>query len=444
MRNDLPISPKKKFKYSISFETFDEESLEAGQSDVRGYEIKDDTDAIGDILMLANTTYGIYMPVSFGTWESTEPVENTDFWERGIRTYYALHLTNEDGTEISQEENDFISFLLSDGRYEIDKFSDYAVGGIVIGSVALGIGALIAYFYFRGKKGGKGKKQLVRKTSKSVTYKINGKDRKFPINDAWVKEHSLENQSEDYEVPQEDRFEMGGDASEHYHEIEYGEGGIARAKEIIINKIGLNEENADFITAQSEKFAIWLADSIVKANMGVAKELKKQQAVEFLNNNPNILKGLKQRIRSILDWLESPMTPKQNLRELSFVQAEEKAKKWHDELTISGGDIDYVEPKENKILKTYPPNEFGKKYYWVLLPSNTCTLESSRMGHCGQSSYSDNLISFRSTYTNIKGEEINDSHITIGYGDGLFYQVKGKQNKKPLEKYFPYIFDFIK
>ena len=79
-----------------------------------------------------------------------------------------------------------------------------------------------------------------------------------------------------------------------------------------------------------------------------------------------------------------------------------------------------------------------------MLPSNTCRLESSRMGHCGQSSYSDNLISFRSTFKNVNGEEINDSHITIGYGDGLFYQVKGKQNKKPLEKYFPFVFDFIK
>jgi hypothetical protein len=441
MRNNLPISPKKKFKYSITFQSFDEESLEAGDSFDRGFEVQDDTDTIGDILYKANTTYGIYYPLSFGGWESTEPDEDRDFWEKGIRKYYFLHITNEDGTEISQEENDFITFLLSDGRYEIDKFRDYAVGGIVLGAVALGVGALITYFYFKGRKGNKGS---ISRTAKSVTYTINGKDRKFPIKDAWKKEHSLENKSEDYEVPQADRYEMGGDASEYYHEIEYGEGGVARAKEVITKKIGLSEENADFLTAQSEKFAIWLADSIVKAQMNISNDLTKKQAVEFLNNNPNTLKGLRQRIRGILDWLESPITPKQNLRELSFIQAEEKSKKWHDELSISGGDIDYNEPKENIILKTYPTNEFGKTYYWVMLPSNTCTLESSRMGHCGQSSYSDNLISFRSTYTNINGEEMNDSHITIGYGDGLFYQVKGKQNKKPLEKYFPYIFDFIK
>ena len=113
MRNNLPISSKKKFKYSITFTSWDEESLEMGETDNRGYEIEDSIDTIGDILYEANTTYGIYMPVSFGNWESTEPEQDRDFWEKGIRKYYALHITNEDGTEISQEENDFITYLLS-------------------------------------------------------------------------------------------------------------------------------------------------------------------------------------------------------------------------------------------------------------------------------------------------------------------------------------------
>jgi hypothetical protein len=111
MRNDLPISPKKKFKYSITFQSWDEDSLEAGQTDEHGFEVEETIDTIGDILYEANTTYGIYMPVSFGTWESTEPQEDRDFFEKGIRKYYALHIKNEDGTEISQEESDFISFL---------------------------------------------------------------------------------------------------------------------------------------------------------------------------------------------------------------------------------------------------------------------------------------------------------------------------------------------
>jgi hypothetical protein len=443
MRNDLPISPKKKFKYSITFESWDEESLEAGQSDVRGYEVEDDTDLIGDILYKANTTYGIYMPVSFGTWESTEPNEDRDFWEKGIRKYYALHITNEDGTEISQEESDFISFLLSDGHYEINKFRDYAVGGIVLGSIALGVGALITYFYFKGKKG---KKSLENNRAKSVTHIINGKERTFPIKDAWRKDHNTENKSQKFEVPQADRYEMGGDASQHYHEIEYGEGGVARAKEVIMKKIGFNEETADYFVSKSEKFAIWLADSILKEELrekGYTKE-------KYLNSNVsswgNINWQYSDSIRLILDWLQHPVTPKQDLKKLSFAQAKEFAKEWHNDLQVLGGDIDFIEPEKNTILKKYPVNADGIEYYWVFIPSNYCDLESSRMGHCGRTGYGNNLISLRSVKPYGKGHTINDSHITIAYGmnDGIFYQIKGKKNNKPAEKYFPYIFDLVK
>jgi hypothetical protein len=128
MTNDLPISPNKRFKYSITFESWDEDSLEMGQTDVRGYVEQDETDTIGDILYEAGTTYGIYMPFAFGRWESTYPDEDADYFEKGIRKFYFLEITNEDGTQISDEESDFITFLLSDGRYELDKFRDYAVG----------------------------------------------------------------------------------------------------------------------------------------------------------------------------------------------------------------------------------------------------------------------------------------------------------------------------
>ena len=60
----------------------------------------------------AYSTYGIYMPVAFGTWESTNPLENTDYWEKGIKKYFAIHISNEDETQISTEESDFITFHL--------------------------------------------------------------------------------------------------------------------------------------------------------------------------------------------------------------------------------------------------------------------------------------------------------------------------------------------
>ena len=69
---NLPIKSDKKFKYSTTFQTFDEESLEVGETLNHGFIETDEVDTIGEILYEANSDYGIYMPVSFGTWESTQ------------------------------------------------------------------------------------------------------------------------------------------------------------------------------------------------------------------------------------------------------------------------------------------------------------------------------------------------------------------------------------
>jgi len=449
MMRALPINENKKFKYSIYFQSFDEESLEAGSSLESGYEKIESVDTIGDILYLANSVYGIYMPVSFGNWESTEPLSDKDYYEKGISKYFSIHISNEDGIDISDEENEFITFLLSDGKYNSSAFEQYAVGGIVLSAIAVGVGALITYFYFKGKKGGKGKKELVSISSKSVTYKIKGKDRKFPIKDAWRKEHNLENKAEKYEVPQGSRkskFEMGGDASEYYHEVEYGEGGIAKAKEIIMTKIGWNEEVADYFVSKSEKFAVWLADSILKDELK-SRRINKEQYLQLNPKRLNIINNnYGDGIREILDWLQHPVTPKQDLRNLSFDEAYEKAREWHNELQVLGGDIDFAEPVKNRILKIYPKNSDEIEYYWVFIPSNYCDLESSRMGHCGRTGYGNKLISLRSIKPYGKGHTLSDSHVTIAYNenDGIFYQVKGKKNQKPAEKYFSYIFDLVK
>jgi len=221
-------------------------------------------------------------------------------------------------------------------------------------------------------------------------------------------------------------------------------------KDVIIKKIGLNENLAEYLVSVSPTFAVWFADAIVENEIEERQESKEvvlkaineksiSKNTNYFNNN------FGGAIREILDWLQHPSTPKQNLRDLSFNEALEKSRQWHQELTTSGGDLNFVEPEENTVLITYPPNEFGKTYYWVFIPKNYCDIESSRMGHCGRTG-AGSLISLRSFFTNINNESVTDSHVTIAYNkdDGLFYQAKGKQNRKPVEKYFPYIFNLIK
>ena len=219
-----------------------------------------------------------------------------------------------------------------------------------------------------------------------------------------------------------------------------------------MKKIGYNEEMADYFVGKSEKFAIWLADSILKDNLKYRNYTKEQWLNTIYATKGNINSNYGGAIREILDWLQHPVTPKQELKQLSFDQALEKAREWHRELQVLGGDIDFTEPEKNTILKKYPKNDEGVEYYWVFIPSNYCDLESSRMGHCGRTGYGNKLISLRSVKPYGKGHTISDSHVTIAYSqsdndienNGIFYQVKGKKNNKPAEKYFPYIFDLIK
>ena len=170
------ISPSKLFKYSITFQETTEDSREVSDYSNSGYIIENESDIIGNILKKANQVYGIYYPIYFGGWESTYPEQDRDYFEKGVEKYYTLFIKNEDGTDITEEEYDFITFLLSDGNYNKSEFTDYAVGGVVLGALALGVGGLIAYYYFNKRKKG------------------------YPTGSAWTKEHYHHNEDEDYEV----------------------------------------------------------------------------------------------------------------------------------------------------------------------------------------------------------------------------------------------------
>ena len=129
-----PIMGDYKMEYSITYSSFDEDSLEVGESLDSGYEVEPEVETMSEILHMAYRDYGIYSPVSIGRWESTIPLENRDYFEKGISKYFTLHIKNEDGTEISEEVNDFITLLLSEGKFHRDYFSEYFLGGLLGGN----------------------------------------------------------------------------------------------------------------------------------------------------------------------------------------------------------------------------------------------------------------------------------------------------------------------
>jgi len=176
---------------------------------------------------------------------------------------------------------------------------------------------------------------------------------------------------------------------------------LQNIKEIFINYLTNNEIN-------------------VKNQNGIIKEFENYINKYFKNNLNKII--------SISDWLKSPLrTENINLKSYDFEKAYQTSDKWHKELKATG----IIENETGKILLSFPDG-----YYWIDLETNTCETEAEAMGHCGLTTYGDTLYSLRHN---------KSPHITVALSknNGIIYQMKGKENTKPIEKYYPYIVELL-
>jgi len=220
----------------------------------------------------------------------------------------------------------------------------------------------------------------------------------------------------------------------------------ANKRDVLITKLGLSEKNADVISKICGPFSVFIANKIIDI---VQKQIIKdrdrdftrQETVEYLNSGFTIQTS-KTQLTTIMDWVRTGLNgnvkPYQNFTYNQLVQA---AKKWHDELGVGNGEINYVE--ENEILLDYRDEGIG--FYWVNLNTNTSDEECDRMGHCGRTNSDNTIYSLREVKRFNEKYTINKSHLTaaIGNRDGIVYQMKGPKNSKPQEKFFPYIIDLL-
>ena len=220
----------------------------------------------------------------------------------------------------------------------------------------------------------------------------------------------------------------------------------ANKRDVLITKLGLSEKNADVISKICGPFSVFIANKIIDI---VQKQIIKdrnrdftrQETVEYLNGGYTIQTS-KTQLTTIMDWVRTGLNgnvkPYQNFTYDQLVQA---AKKWHDELGVGNGEINYVE--EDEILLDYRDEGIG--FYWVNLNTNTSDEECDRMGHCGRTSSDNTIYSLREVKRFNEKYTINKSHLTaaIGNRDGIVYQMKGPKNSKPQEKFYPYIIDLL-
>lgn len=228
-------------------------------------------------------------------------------------------------------------------------------------------------------------------------------------------------------------------------------------KDVIVDKIGLPPKVADYcIKYFNKKFVLYWATAIQNSSNANAFKSHKLTYDRFINwGVPQLFKQLEDYIRTpelpqlpkdllnkfkeqkdqidrvrkyinayqtILDYAEAT---NRNFQNDDFMETFQEAEHWHENLKSSGKTIELEGDME--LI-----HEFDDGYYWVDNHSSNCQVEGDAMGHCGNTN-ADTILSLRSP----DGEP----HISVAFDyDGTYRQAKGKQNKKPVEKYHKYMY----
>lgn len=196
---------------------------------------------------------------------------------------------------------------------------------------------------------------------------------------------------------------------------------------ILVDKLGLSNPVAEYLDKTYRKLSIWIANKLIDNylfdNPGqipafLSLSRYREDLVGLLDY---IRVGLNGNISTIKDY---------NLNQLFYAQ-----KKWHDQLQIGSGKINYDET--NKVILDFRDSN-GSGYYWVDLDTTYSREECDRMGHCGRAN--ENLYSLRSFEKISDKFTLNKSHITAAISDdGTVSQMKGPKNSKPSVELHKYI-----
>jgi hypothetical protein len=220
----------------------------------------------------------------------------------------------------------------------------------------------------------------------------------------------------------------------------------ASKKDVLINKLGVEESTADELVSLCGPLAVFMANKLIDAQMDIFKSWGGEKALktkkDAVENLFRLVGHKKNEITSIMDWFRVGLNGDlSEYRNYTFNQLYEKSKQWHDELTAGGGKIDYIE--EDEIIIDFRKDGIG--FYWVNLDTNYSPEECDRMGHCGRTNNSNNIFSLRETKPLLNNHTLNKSHLTaaVGIEDKKLYQLKGPKNSKPKTEYHQFIIPFL-
>jgi len=220
----------------------------------------------------------------------------------------------------------------------------------------------------------------------------------------------------------------------------------ASKKKILIDKVGLNEENAEFLDSTCGPLSVWMANKLIDYQLVIIRswdladqsELTKDVAVKRLNSG-NLKSFYAQKVVEIMDWIRVGLNGNvSEYKNLNIPELKIKANEWHESLGVSGGDINYKE--KGDIVLDFR-DDTGEGFYWVNTGTNECNEEKKRMGHCGKTNSRNTIWSLRNVKKIKDGYTVNNSVVTasIGDNDGYIWQMKGPKNSKPKKEFHKYI-----
>lgn len=178
---------------------------------------------------------------------------------------------------------------------------------------------------------------------------------------------------------------------------------------IMVNKIGLSEKDAEWCLSKHKKYSIWLAN-------------------QFKHTN---IREYEQQVNDILDWKREFQNV--NLNDINFGQALNMVTEYRKSLFVD---------TSNGLKNTNVVLDLGD-YKWVqLLTREDCTEEGSAMKHCiGGGGHSGRIERGGSIAFSLR-DKYNRPHITIeAYADGRrIFEFKGSSNQTPKKKYMEYFY----
>ena len=220
-------------------------------------------------------------------------------------------------------------------------------------------------------------------------------------------------------------------------------------EDIIVKKIGLPVYVLELFKKFPEKYIIWIANTFRDKIIEKAKEEnpefrhlpEKEIAQKIFQENPDhylehikgVFKNIEDQYNYILDWLRGRTTgpfaetERLDMKTLSFDDAYKKSDEWHKNIAkVQGGQI---KDEDGIVVMTFPDG-----FYWLDLEKGYSGTEAEAMGHCGRGS--GTLFSLRHNKYPYVTADINKN-------EGTIFQMKGRANTKPKEKFHPYIIAFL-